>query len=892
MKAKQLDLYQSKSLKKYIVAIIALIAVIGFFNRSIGSFVTYTFYYLFGTAAPLFFIFVVIACFAFYNRISAKQKRFYFLLTSFILSVVTLAALLYQYTYPNGGFEVLTPSLVRLINYSDFYLNPNYIFEQIHGGVVGGFIYAGLFTLGGRLFAIIVIVILLVTALVFAFWPLITAIFKSIKVYLVTLRHRNKVIRDARKIPLSQTISPLKKDASSTNENDNQQGINYFGNQLEASSVKRAVFGGETSQDSFTFSPVVVDISKASRTNTQEINIDDILHHVQSPLPLVAEPVNNKTEDLNAPLIPNNQVSRNVNEQEEQPRILEKIYQQELIFDLDEIETPMTKPEVHLEQEQEHKTKVEETPKPLLPLEEIQAPIKEIVKEPVKEVVVEKETAKPKPETKTVKKEKKYVYPSIELLNGYTPEDEMIINNRAAEVKMQIINATFNSFNLGAQAVSYTIGPSITRFDIKMADDKSVTTINRYINDLNIRLKGQPGRFEEIVSGRVTSGFEVPNEKKVPVTLKDCINELPKGEKQTFAVPFGKNIDGRVIWGLLDEFPHLLVAGSTGSGKSVFVHSVLVTLLMRTTPEELKLLIIDPKRVEMNKYKEIPHLLCPIVKEARDARVALEKLVEEMNQRYRMFEEASANKISEYNSIAKRNGEKILPRIVVVIDEYADLTESEKDISTYVLSLAQKSRAAGIHMIVATQRPSSTVITGQIKANLPTRVALMTASPIDSTVILGQGGAEQLLGNGDMLVDCTQISRQGFTRIQGAYVDNDEIRAVTDYLKETYDTDYVAEFLDLSDRGSNGFISGTPSTYKDELYEDVKTYVLSLDTISINRIQTSFNMSYNRAKMIYDMLMAEGVITPPDAANSSRGALVIHDYELSPEEIRIDNNDY
>ena len=235
---------------------------------------------------------------------------------------------------------------------------------------------------------------------------------------------------------------------------------------------------------------------------------------------------------------------------------------------------------------------------------------------------------------------------------------------------------------------------------------------------------------------------------------------------------------------------------------------------------------------------------------------------------------------------------KILPRIVVVIDEYADLIENEKDISTYVLSLAQKSRAAGIHILVATQRPSSTVITGQIKANLPTRVALMTASAIDSTVILGQGGAEQLLGYGDMLVDCTQISRQGFTRIQGAYVDNDEIRAVTDYLRENYQPDYVREFLDLSERGNNGFVAGTPSAYKDDLYEDVKQYVLTLDTISINRIQTNFNMSYNRAKMIYDMLMSEGVIAPPDAANSSRGAVVIHDYELSPEEIRIDNNDY
>lgn len=879
MKTKQLDQYQPKSLKKYFITIVALVAVVGFFNRSIGSFVTYTFYYLFGTAVPLFFAFVVLGCFIFYNRVSVKQRRFYFLITSFFMLVIALSSLLYQYSFPRGGFEVFNPSLVRLSNYLDFYQNPNHLFTQIHGGVIGGFIYAGLYTLGGRPFALVIILMILFVALIFASWPLLVSIYNHIRVYILTVQHRNKVIRDARQVPVEQTISPLRQELPPiSNETEKSHDINYFGNQLEASSVKRAVFGGEASQDSFSFSPVVVDISKASRSHTQDIDADEILKHLDTPLNQI-EPeldIEEQQEQSNVE-IPHSE-NNDPHEEIEHSQVLNQMIQQESIFALEEVETEM------------------ETP--VLEPDTIQEPVEELKVSTVDSSKKISEVLPPVVEVKKVKsdivKETKlnYVYPSLALLNGYTPEDEMQINNQAAETKMSIINATFNSFNLGAQAISYTIGPSITRFDIKMDEDKSVTTLSRYINDINIRLKGQPGRFEEIVSGRVTSGFEVPNEKKVPVTLKDCIHELPKGDKYNFAVPFGKNIDGRVIWGLLDEFPHLLVAGSTGSGKSVFVHSVLVTLLMRTTPEEMKLLIIDPKRVEMNKYKEIPHLLCPIVKEPKEARVAIEKLVEEMNQRYRLFEEASANKISEYNSLAKRSGEKILPRIVVVIDEYADLIENEKDISTYVLSLAQKSRAAGIHILVATQRPSSTVITGQIKANLPTRVALMTASAIDSTVILGQGGAEQLLGYGDMLVDCTQISRQGFTRIQGAYVDNDEIRAVTDYLRENYQPDYVREFLDLSERGNNGFVAGTPSAYKDDLYEDVKQYVLTLDTISINRIQTNFNMSYNRAKMIYDMLMSDGVIAPPDAANSSRGAVVIHDYELSPEEIRIDNNDY
>ncbi|HKM02398.1 MAG TPA: DNA translocase FtsK [Bacilli bacterium] len=885
MKNKQAPQYQTKSLKKLFATIIALIATIGLLNRSIGSFVTYTFYYLFGTVTPLFFILVIIASFVFINKLN-KSKRFYILIVAFVLATLTLSALFYQYSFPHGGYEVFVPSLVRLSNYMDFYAHPNHLFETIHGGALGGLIYSSLYALtNSRVLPLVVILTLFFTAIVFIFWPVIIAIFKNIATYMITLRHRNKVIRSARIVPALQTISPLKANHEIiNNEKDNNEKLNYFGTQLQSSSVKRAVFGEDAGQEVFTFSPIVVDISKANQTKGEEINADELLNHVNAHE--LVEEQQEETYRQPQPYLATPTFERKVQGEEvkalDEQLLLQQIYQEETIAEQEQVEIVLDVAKI------EPTVRVEPKVIPASPFVKQQEPV---VYSETPQVAKAQEV--PKVVTpKKIDKKPAYVFPSLDLLNSYTPEDEMIINNRAAEAKMLIINNAFNSFNLGAQAISYTIGPSITRFDIKMDEDKSVTTLNRYINDLNIRLQGQPGRFEEIVTGRVTSGFEVPNEKKVPVTLRDCIFELPQGEKFNFAIPFGKNIDGRVIWGLLDEFPHLLVAGSTGSGKSVFVHALLVTLLMRTTPEQLKLLIIDPKRVEMNKYKEIPHLLCPIVKEAKDTRVALDKLVEEMEQRYRLFEQVSANKLAEYNSIAKKNGDKILPRIVVIIDEYADLIDNEKDISVHVLRLAQKSRAAGIHLIVATQRPSTVVITGQIKANLPTRVALMTASAIDSTVILGQGGAEELLGNGDMLVDCTQISRQGFTRIQGAYVDNDEIRAVTDYLKQTYQPDYAAEFLDLSDKGNNGFVAGTPSTYKDEMYEDVKSYVLTLDTISINRIQITFNMAYNRAKMIYEALMAEGVISPPDAANSSRGAKVIPEYELSPEEIKIDNNDY
>lgn len=313
---------------------------------------------------------------------------------------------------------------------------------------------------------------------------------------------------------------------------------------------------------------------------------------------------------------------------------------------------------------------------------------------------------------------------------------------------------------------------------------------------------------------------------------------------------------------------------------------------MRNSPDELRLIVIDPKRVEMARYRDMPHLFCPIISDYAEAKTAMSRLVGEMEDRYLRFEEAGVSKISQYNDYAIGNGLPMMPKIVVVIDEYADLVEGAKDIATPIVRLAQKSRAAGIHLVISTQRPSVNVITGVIKANLPVRVALMMASTVDSTTILNEGGAEQLLGNGDMLVDCPQVSRNGFVRVQGAFIDGREIRRVVDYLKHQFKTEYDDNFFDLTDHSAMGPSFDGEGSDHDDAYLEVKKWVMSQEYTSISKIQRTFNFGFPRAMRIFRKLQSEGIVDDSSESNSARGSLVIKRNPQSIEETKIDHGDY
>ncbi|MBP5574902.1 MAG: DNA translocase FtsK, partial [Bacilli bacterium] len=434
--------------------------------------------------------------------------------------------------------------------------------------------------------------------------------------------------------------------------------------------------------------------------------------------------------------------------------------------------------------------------------------------------------------------------------------------------RKELINATFVDFGVGAHVEDYTIGPSVTRFNVKYDHNVSVRSVSNMVQDIQIRLSGVSARFENIVEGQSTSGLEIPNANVTTVSFKDVYEALPDVKKHPLAVAFGKNIKGDVIYADFDEFPHALVAGTTGSGKSIFVNSIIVSLIMRNSPDDLKMVLVDPKKVEMARYKDMPHLLCPIITEAQEAKALMDKLCVEMEDRYKLFAENGCSNIKEYNEDAPSLGLEKLPYIMIFFDEYADMVDQCKEISMPVVSIAQKARACGIHMCIATQRPSTNVVTGVIKANLPTHVALMMASSVDSMTIIGEGGAEKLIGKGDMLVQSPLVSRVGVVRLQGCFIHRQEINRVVGYLKEHYETRYDDKYLNLaqaaeaaaSEYANSPEFKESAGNSEEERYQAIKEWVLTQEFMSISRIQRECAVGFNRAGRFFLRLQSEGVV--------------------------------
>lgn len=498
----------------------------------------------------------------------------------------------------------------------------------------------------------------------------------------------------------------------------------------------------------------------------------------------------------------------------------------------------------------------------------------------VEEVKVEPEIDflhKPQPKANLVKN---YIYPSIELLNKNSDIGDNSENEASCQERTEIINKTLRNLGVGAEIVSHTIGPSVTRFDLRTNDDFSINGFNKYLNDISVRLNGVPVRFEPIVAGKSTSGLEVQNEVRTNVTLREAVEGLPYGPKHNLDIPFGKSISGELKYANLADFPHLLIAGTTGSGKSIFVHATIISLLMRNKPEELKLVMVDPKKVEMNYYDDIPHLLCPVISDLRKVLVCFNKLVDEMERRYTLFQTNKVRDIKGFNEFAKGRGLQPLPYIVVFIDEYADLIETCKEVRDPVVRIVQKARAAGIHMVFATQRPSVNVIDGVIKANVATRVALMCASAVDSGTVIGSGGAESLLGNGDMLVDCPLLSKSMKVRVQGCYVSEKEILRVCDFLREHYQPQFDPMFLNLDpvvEEKSSPFDDGGVAPIDkeksdEEAYQKIKEDARHREYLSISYIVRTYGMGFSRAGKMFNRLRNEGVVAP---SGDARGCKVL-----------------
>lgn len=467
--------------------------------------------------------------------------------------------------------------------------------------------------------------------------------------------------------------------------------------------------------------------------------------------------------------------------------------------------------------------------------------------------------------------ENNYSLPPISLLKDRFNADESSRKIALANERLEKINACFNDLGIGASAISYTIGPSVTRFDIKMNPNVKTNVLCSIENDLAVRLGGNKTvRLETIVEGKDTSGIEIGNEISDVVSFKECMREVNKNIKDRLLFPLGKNISGDIITCRLDEMPHLLVCGTTGSGKSVFVHNIIVSLLMRNRPDQLKLMLIDPKRVEFTKYQNIPHLLCPIINSPDKAKIGLMKLTEEMERRYELFASKGrgASNYKEYMEICDEMGYEKIPYIVLICDEFADFIEGDRENAKLIQRIAQMARACGIYMVIATQRPSVKVITGDIKANIPSRIALSVSTQIDSRTIIDEPGAENLMGKGDLLAKVP--NHKSIIRVQSAYLDNREIYEVCEYCRSQAPVKYDPNFEDLTPKvvtpyemANSGL--GDPSLmykdfHNDDKYEEIKKFVIATGKCSTTKLQNTFGIGFSRADGILDTLEKDGII--------------------------------
>ena len=487
-------------------------------------------------------------------------------------------------------------------------------------------------------------------------------------------------------------------------------------------------------------------------------------------------------------------------------------------------------------------------------------------------------------EINKAKAPKKYKMPPINLL------DRPVQANRESagtlEAKALKLEDTLKSFNVDASVVQVTQGPTVTRYGIQPAVGVKVSKIVNLADDIALNLRAKSIRIEAPIPGKAAIGVEIENEKSTPVALREIVDSNNfKNAKSKISFAVGKDISGDPIVANLKDMPHMLIAGSTGSGKSVCINSILVSLLYKATPDEVKLILIDPKVVELSNYNGIPHLLIPVVTDPTKAAAALNWAVAEMEERYNKFHIEGAKDLASYNDLVTMNGEpdKVLPQIVIVIDELADLMmAASSQVQDSICRIAQKARAAGMHLIVATQRPSVDVITGVIKANIPSRIAFAVSSHVDSQTILDEKGAEKLVGKGDMLF--RPMGQGEPTRIQGCFVSDREVNSVIDYVKsqvegQAPDTKQAEILARIERSDANGSSSKEQSNGGDELLMDAIELVIDSGKASVSMLQRRFRIGYNRAARIVDIMEEMGVVGPQDGSSPRQVIMTREEFE-------------
>lgn len=471
-------------------------------------------------------------------------------------------------------------------------------------------------------------------------------------------------------------------------------------------------------------------------------------------------------------------------------------------------------------------------------------------------------------EKATNSENKTYVYPGLELLKINSSTN---LNNDDKQELMESadkLESTLESFGVDASVTRVTKGPSVTRFELQPSPGVKVSKIVNLSDDIALGLAATGVRIEAPIPGKAAVGIEVPNREQTPVFLREVLESdefLNTNKKLAFSL--GKDIGGKCVVGDLSKMPHTLIAGATGSGKSVCINTLIVSLLYKYSPDEVKLLMVDPKVVELSVYNGIPHLLVPVVTDPKKAAGALNWAVNEMTRRYKLFADSGARNIDSYNTLFEKGIiEEKLPYIVIIVDELADLMMvCPNDVEDYIGRLAQMARAAGMHLVIATQRPSVDVITGVIKANIPSRISFAVSSQIDSRTILDSGGAEKLLGKGDMLYYPVGSSKP--LRVQGCFISEDEVERVVEFVKnEVEKVEYKEEIIEHINNESDSSLNNIKDEDSDELIDDAINIVVEYGQASTSFLQRRLRIGFNRASRIMDELEERGVISKKDGS--------------------------
>ena len=482
-------------------------------------------------------------------------------------------------------------------------------------------------------------------------------------------------------------------------------------------------------------------------------------------------------------------------------------------------------------------------------------------------------------EVEPVHKNKVYHLPPMSLLTNIASSKASNINKNSAEVKGQKLIEILSNFGIQARLTNTFIGPSVTKFEIVPDENIKVNKISGISDNIKMGLAAKDIRIEAPIPGRSAVGVEIPNAENVMVRMSELTkSEKFKDKSKQLLFTLGKDLMGEPVYCELNKMPHLLVAGATGSGKSVCMNTIIISYLLRSDPKDLKIVLIDPKKVEFTPYHDIPHLLWPVITDSDMASMMLKKAVVIMEERYDAFADAGVRDIKSFNDLVIKHNASVgdgeskmekMPYIVIIIDELADLMmTAKKEVEASIQRLTQLSRACGIHMIVATQRPSTDVITGLIKSNIPSRISFAVSSSIDSRTILDQTGAEKLLGHGDMLY--LPQGESGPIRVQGCFVTDDEIKRITDYCKKQAGPDYDDTYFEIKrnlegESFSYSSESNNPRE-KDALYDEVVEYVTEAQKASTSLLQRRFGIGYNRSARIIDELEKNGIIGPSNGS--------------------------